>query len=151
MDEVIEESLIQAGWFEGRTIETSNIELKLREKEYDIFELGKNFIKEYGLLKISFTNPRLPKLVNVIDIDPIITIGGISKSVVEAYENHCGESMIPLAEIQQQCMTICITPRGWFYGGYDDWLLKLGENFEESLFNLITCVRIEPIMVELSD
>lgn len=151
MNKVIEESLIQAGWFEGRTIETSNIEVKLKEKGYDIFELGKNFIKEYGLLKISFTNPRLPKFINIIDINPIISLGGISKSVVEAYENHCGEPMIPVAEIQQQCMTICITPRGWFYGGYDDWLLKLGENFEEALFNLITCVRIEPMMVELSD
>lgn len=151
MNKVTEELLIQSGWLEGRTIETSSIEAKFEEEGYTIFESGKNFIKEYGLLKIFYKNPRAPKYTDIIDIDPVRALGGIYKSVVEAYENHCGEQMLPIAEIQQQCMTICITPKGWFYGGYDDWLLKLGENFEETLFNLINGVKIKPMMVELSD
>ena len=48
-------------------------------------------------------------------------------------------------------MTICISEDGEFFGGYDDWLLRLGDSFYEALFNLISGTKIKPEMVELDD
>lgn len=147
--EIVVDLLRSSGWNSDRNIDTSDMEKVLIENGYKVFDKAKNFLKEYGLLKITFKNPRNNKYVDTIEINPKSI--GVYSSVIFSYSRHCNKAMVPIASLPQQCMTICITEDGEFYGGYDDWLLKLGDNFIEALYNLITGTKIQPDMVELDD
>ncbi len=147
--ETVVDLLLSSGWNYDRNIDISEMEKVLIENGYKVFDKAKNFLKEYGLLKIIFKNPRNNKYLDTIEINPKSV--GVYSSVISAYARHCSKAMVPIASLPQQCMTICITEDGEFYGGYDDWLLKLGNNFNEALYNLITGVKIRPDMVKLDD
>lgn len=48
-------------------------------------------------------------------------------------------------------MIICISEIGSFFGGNDDWLIKLGDDFEEALSNLINGTMPKTELVDLLD
>jgi hypothetical protein len=147
--EVAKKKLVDSGWYEGRKIDISEMESSLAKDGYVIPNIAKDFLKEFGLLEISFANPRNSKYTNTIMVDPRKV--GVYKSVIDAYSRHCNKMMVPVADLPKHCMTICISEDGEFFGGYDDWLLRLGDSFYEALFNLISGTKIKPEMVELDD
>ncbi len=147
--EVAKKKLIDSGWYEGRKIDISDLEKSLTEDGYVVSNTVRDFLEEFGLLKISFNNPKNNKFINTIYVDPRKT--GVFKSVIDAYGRHCNTTMVPVADLPKHCMTICITEDGHFYGGYDDWLLKLGDDFFEALYNLLSGTEIKPEMVKLND
>ncbi|MGE5417110.1 MAG: SUKH-3 domain-containing protein [Acidobacteriota bacterium] len=128
MKNLVEQLLLNSGWFEGRNVDITDAKEYLTEQGYIINDKAEKFLGEFMLLKISFKNPRNNEYLNTIEIDPRNT--GIFKSVIDAYGRHCNCNMIPVADLPQHGMTICITEQGEFYGGYDDWLLKLGDSFD---------------------
>lgn len=46
------EALIEAGWFEGRKIDISDIVAKLERNGFEVFDAAKNFYEEFGELVI---------------------------------------------------------------------------------------------------
>lgn len=146
MDIDIKKILTDAGWYNKRTIDILNTEKILIEKNYTVFECARSFLSEYGLLKITFINPRSGKNVDMeIDTRKTTTF----KTVIDAYGRHYNTEMLPIAEIARLSMTVCISKEGKFYGGCDESLVKLGDNFEEAMFNLITGTKREKVYVQL--
>ena len=126
--------LTEAGWCEKRVIDYKEMEENLIDSGYAIFEGAGMFLSEFGLLKPRFINPRSGKIVEMdIDIKKLAT----KKTVIDAYGKYLGKKIVPIAEIPRLNMTVCITEDGHFYGGYDESFVKLGDNFEETLFSLI--------------
>lgn len=146
MDKDIKKILTDAGWYNKRAINILDMEKILVEKNYTVFKCAKSFLSEYGLLKITFINPRNGKNVDMeIDTRKTTTF----KIVIDSYGRYCNTKMLPIAEIARLSMTVCISEEGKFYGGCDESLVKLGDNFEEAMFNLIMGTKREKVYVEL--
>lgn len=142
----VKKILTDAGWYYNRMIDISDIEKFLLKENYIIFESAKTFLIEYGMMKITFINPRSGKNVEM-DIDTRKTT--TFRTVIDAYGRHFDTKMLPIAEIERLSMTVCISEEGQFYGGCDESLVKLGDNFEDALINLITSTKREKIFIEL--
>ena len=121
----------------------------LTQDGYAVSNSVRGFLEEFGLLEITFNNPKNNKFINTIYVDPRKT--GVFKSVIDAYGRHCDTTMVSVADLPNHCMTICITEDGSFFGGYDDWLLKLGNDFYEALYHLLFGTEIKPDMVKLDE
>ncbi|MGE5417109.1 MAG: SUKH-3 domain-containing protein [Acidobacteriota bacterium] len=141
------ELLTKSGWFAGRNIDSEALEQVLIDEGYEIFSVARSFFKEFGFLRIEFNDVDTKKNI-ILCID---ARSASFKSVIDAYSRHCGKRMIPVAEVPYYDMTICIAEDGDFYGGNDDWLLELGHDFYETLFNLVSGKKITPEMVKLDD
>jgi hypothetical protein len=146
MIDIVNKVLTDAGWFKNRNIDISVLEKVLINDKYIVFKCAKDFLSEFGLLKITFKNPRSDKNVDIeIDTRKAITF----KSKIDAYGCYFNTNMLPVAEVERFCMIVCISEDGKFYGGYDETLLKLGNSFEEALYNLMTGVQLEKVYVRL--
>ncbi len=142
--------LMQSGWYSGRKIDISNMLNWLKQEGYTPCKKVIDFLEEFGLLKISFIDSRfLPESTYIctINIDPTDT--GVFKSLIDDYSRHCNTIMIPVAAHPSDCMTICLAENGMFYGGNDDWLITLGDDFREVLFKIISGEKMYPVMVDL--
>lgn len=149
----VTELLLKSGWFIDRNINIAEMEKYLNENGYVLYEPVKEFLKEFGLLKITFENPKNKKYLSTIEVDPKILgiYNSIFNSIISSYGIHCRKKMVPVARLSQHSMTICISEDGKFYGGYDEWLLELGDDFYELLENLTTGVKITPVKVEFDE
>ncbi len=74
----------------------------------------------------------------------VLSIRELSKR----YENHCKESFVIIGEVSLMDMTWYISSTGAFYGGNDDFLIRLGDNFCQSVLNLISGEEFEVVTIE---
>jgi hypothetical protein len=145
MENKVKEILTETGWFINRGIDVTELIAFLVDCDYKVFDNAKRFLREYGLLKITYINYRSGNYANIyVDTRNIIA----DKSVLDAYGRYYGTIMVPVAV--KSHLQICISEDGQFYGGFDQILLKLGDSFEEVLYNLITDAKLEKVYVDLN-
>ncbi|WP_049895212.1 SUKH-3 domain-containing protein [Paenibacillus antibioticophila] len=148
MERKIREILQNAGWFEGRNVDISGYVEFLNEEEYFVFERAADFLTEYGGLTIQFENPKRLGSYLHLTIDPINAGKSILRELSKRYENHCKESFVIIGEVSLMDMTWYISSTGAFYGGNDDFLIRLGDNFCQSVLNLISGEEFEVVTIE---
>ena len=149
MNKIINNILIQSGWYPNRKVSKPYCIEVL--KKYKTFEKLTSFITEYDELVITFDNPKNKSFKSNLIIKPIIADSEIDTTILKSYEIYTGLKLIPTAIIYEYSMIICISEIGSFFGGNDDWLIKLGDNFEEALSNLINGTMPKAELVDLLD
>ncbi|MGG3891374.1 SUKH-3 domain-containing protein [Metabacillus fastidiosus] len=148
MENKIRDLLQKSEWFEGRKIDISQYLNFLNDEEYYIFEKAINFFKEYGDLIIEFENPKRSGSYVTLVIDPVHVGSSIFREVSKRYERYCNESFVIVGEIPLMEMTWYVSSSGAFYGGNDDFLIHLGDDFYQALYNIVSEVRLEVINIE---
>lgn len=143
----ITELLVDSGWNEKRTVNIDETYSFLKNEGYTINDNQLKFLRQNEGLLIEFDNPRLPKLKEILNLNSVEAASTVFRSLVEEYEKYCGTSFVIIGEIEQENMTVYIDSKGEFYGGFDDCLIKLGESFEECLFNLVNGTKLEVIFL----
>jgi hypothetical protein len=149
MDGLVQKILIESNWFLGRKIDINEMEKFLENEGYIVFDRAKEFLGQFGLLKITFNHPYSAKHKSVIKIDTRFI--PVYKSVVDAYNRYYKKSMVPVAHYQLNSMVIYIAEDGMFYGGFDESIIELGGSFEEALYNLVHGIKLEKVLVKLDD
>lgn len=146
---ILEEKVLvllqKAGWFKGRKVDISKYVSALINEEYIVFKRAFDFLEEYGDLVIQFE--RSDSYV-ALTINPIDAVSSIFREVSENYERYCGESFVIIGDIPKMEMTWYISTSGKFYGGYDDFLICLGDDFYHALYNIVSGAELEVILVE---
>lgn len=137
--------LTKSGWYPERNIPISNN----INKKYHLSDNIANFIHQYADLTITFSNPKNNKFTSNLIINPVIADKEISNIILKSYEKHINSKLIPIAVIHEYDMIICMSELGSFYGGNDDWLIQLGNTFEDALDNLINGKNLNAELVDL--
>ncbi|WP_186785886.1 SUKH-3 domain-containing protein [Paenibacillus agilis] len=148
MVEMVQDLLEKAGWFKGRKVEIGNYLKALDGENYSVFKCASDFLEEYGGLKIKFENPKRPENYLSLNIDPIGAANSIFREVSIRYERYCNEDFVIIGELPPMDMTWYISSSGDFYGGNDDFLIRLGGNFHEALQNVVSGAKLDVIIVE---
>lgn len=120
----------------------------LKNDDYVIFEGAIQVLKEYGGLKIQFKNPRKPDRYLTLNVDPEHAGKSIFRELVARYEQHCNEWFIIFGEIASMDMTWYVGSSGTFYGGNDDFLIYLGDTFEEALYHVVMGANLDMITID---
>lgn len=144
------EILKKSGWYPNRKVSKPYC-IEVLRKKYETFKKLTSFITEYDELVITFDNPKNKSFKSNLIIKPIIADSEIDTTILKSYEIYTGLKLIPTAIIYEYSMIICISEIGSFFGGNDDWLIKLGDNFEEALSNLINGTMPKAELVDLLD
>lgn len=144
------EILKKSGWYPNRKIPKPYC-IEVLRKKYETFDKLISFITEYDELVITFDNPKNKSFKSNLIIKPIIADSEIDTTILKSYEIYTGLKLIPTAIIYEYSMVICISEIGSFFGGNDDWLIKLGNTFEETLSNLINGTMPKAELVDLLD
>ncbi|MCM3700716.1 SUKH-3 domain-containing protein [Paenibacillus macerans] len=148
MEDQVRDLLQNAGWFKGREESLSQYLDFLNDEEYCVFKSAADFLKEYGGLVIPFKNPKRLDRYFTLTIDPIDAASSVFREVSKRYERYCNEPFVIVGQIPLMDMTWYISSSGTFYGGNDDFLIRLGSNFFEALHNIVSGVQLEVIIVE---
>ncbi|WP_432776110.1 SUKH-3 domain-containing protein [Brevibacillus gelatini] len=148
MEDKVRDLLQKAGWFKGREVDISQYLDFLKDEEYYIFKGATDFFKEYGGLIIQFENPKRLGSYLTLNINPIDAASSIFREVSKRYERYCNESFVIVGEIPLMEMTWYISSSGAFYGGNDDFLIHLGDDFCQALHNIVSGVKLDVITVE---
>ncbi|WHX31874.1 SUKH-3 domain-containing protein [Brevibacillus agri] len=148
MEDKVRDLLQKAGWFNGREVDISQYLDFLKDEEYYVFKGATDFLKEYGGLIIQFENPKRLDSYLTLNINPIDAASSIFREVSKRYERYCNESFVIVGEIPLMEMTWYISSSGTFYGGNDDFLIRLGDDFCQALHNIVSGVKLDVITVE---
>ena len=127
--------LEQAGYFENRKIDTSEIQRMYNNHGYICNKEQLAFIEKYGFLEIKYNHPIWKQEV-VISLNPIKAQDIISMDVVEDYEHFLDDRLLIIGNIDKENMTLFLSTKGVFYGCYDDCIIDWGNSFEEMIVKL---------------
>lgn len=148
MDELVLNLIKEAGWIKGRKIDIQHYLEILTKEEYDVFQEAKDFLEEYGELKIKFDTPATSGNYFTLNIDPTIPATSIFREVSKRYERHCNEKLVVIGQIDRMDMIWYISPSGTFYGGNDDFLICLGKSFTQAFYHVVSGAQLEAVLVE---
>lgn len=100
--------LKESGWFEGRTIDISELESSLENIGYEVFEPVKQFLKEFGMLKIIDENGRTHSTSEIIT--PYFKNGKYKE-----IEKYAGEKLVPVGEVYEGNLLMFVSETGKIY------------------------------------
>ncbi len=124
-------SLHQAGWFENREININEFRQALREEGFVMPNKAAQFLKVFGKLKIEqlcgdYFHFDVAEAVESVDPDWI----------KEDYSKRAGEKLCIIGEAFNGYMTVCMSPQGRVYAGFDDTLVYAGASGNEAIETL---------------
>ncbi|MFJ6267101.1 SUKH-3 domain-containing protein [Lysinibacillus xylanilyticus] len=148
MEGKVKDLLFKSGWYKEREADINEYLNFLINEEYAIFKSASDFFKEYGGLIIQFENPKRLNSYLTLSLNPIDAGNSIFREVSKRYEDYCNELFVVIGEIALMGMTWYISSGGAFYGGNDDSLIRLGDDFYQAFHNIISGVELEIITIE---
>jgi len=129
------ELLESAGYTKERTIDVTSIVKMYAENGYHYNDKQIDFIRSFGNLEIHYNHPVWNEDM-VIKIDPIEAQKTITMDIVEEYNEFLDDTLLVIGEIERENMTLFLSQKGYFFGGYDDCLINWGNDFEKTLQNI---------------
>ncbi len=129
--------LKQAGYFEERDIDISTILHMYKEYGYHYSDKQKDFIRKYAYLEIHYIHPGW-KQDMLLRLNPVEAQKAITMDVVEEYNEFLKDDLLIIGDIEKENMTLFLSEKGFYFGGYDDCLINWGESFEVMLSKLIS-------------
>lgn len=131
----VESILKNAGFSEERIFDITAILEMYKKNSYNYNKLQIDFIKKYGNLEIHYLHPIWKEDV-VVRLNPIEAQKALTMDVVEEYNVFLGDELLIIGDIDKENITLFMSRNGEFYGGYDDCIIKWGNNFEKMLLDL---------------
>ncbi len=135
--EKVNNLLKQAGYFEGRKIDISDILQMYKESGYFYDAKQEAFMEKYAYLEIHYSHP-IWKQDMLLRLNPIEAQRIITMDVVEEYNEFLQDKLLIIGDIEKENMTLFLSEKGFYFAGYDDCLINWGENFEIMLSKIIT-------------
>jgi|BioPla2DNA2_1021312.scaffolds.fasta_scaffold15815_1 hypothetical protein len=129
------ERLKNAGWYDGRTIQLDGVKKLLVSRGFELFGSAENFLKQYGMLEISFPDPNPSfNITEFIHFNPEIAMGdAIEKDYFEELEDSIREKVVVLGETARRNMFLVVTPSEKYYGYTEGCIVKYGDSTIEAL------------------
>lgn len=133
--EKVSNFLKQAGYFEGRKIDITDILKMYEEYGYHYNVKQEEFIEKYAYLEIHYNHP-IWKQDMLLRLDPIEAQRAITMDIVEEYNEFLQDDLLVIGDIEKENLTLFLSKKGFYFAGYDDCLINWGDNFE-TMFNKI--------------
>ena len=139
--------LREAGWYEGRKIDITEIVKYLEGYGYEVFEPVKSFLEEFGMLTIripddcEFSNYKYNEHhTNVMEAvnRPYLYMG------YEQIEKYAGERLIPVGMVYNENLWLYVSESGRLCCD----TVMFGNNFMEGWDCLISRTKSKPFMLE---
>ena len=125
--------LNEAGWYEGRAIDTKEIEENLKQLGYNVFPSVQCFIKEFGNLEVKDTINDEFHSTN-IKFTSYDKFGSFKNE-----ENYAKEKLVPVGMINDNNLILFVSETGKIYCNIG----KLGDTAMEAWEMLLNAGRIE--------
>ncbi|HEY2264460.1 MAG TPA: SUKH-3 domain-containing protein [Streptosporangiaceae bacterium] len=131
--------LLKAGWHPGRNaFLPEEIEAGLRADGHVLLPSARAFLAEFSGLTIIHPHARTHTSDRLV-ISALLAAEGRDAGWVREYERRSGESALtPVGEAARGYLIMCMGADGHVYGGYDDFLLRLGISGDDAIEGLCT-------------
>ena len=132
--------LQKAGWHPGRNVPLpGEIEAELHAGGHALLPPARAFLAEFGGLTVIHPHARARTRPDRFVIDALLAAKGTDPSWVREYERRSGEpALTPVGEAARGYLIMCMGPDGHVYGGYDDFLIRLGTSGDDAIEGLCT-------------
>lgn len=77
----------------------------------------------------------------LIRLNPIEAQKVITMDVVEEYNEYLQDRLLIIGDIERENMTLFLSDKGFYFGGYDDCLINWGNDFEAMIDMLVSGVK----------
>ncbi|MFI8709564.1 SUKH-3 domain-containing protein [Bacillus sp. NPDC077411] len=128
----IEFYLRQGGWMSNRETDISPFTTILEEEGYFVSEASQEFLKQFGGLVLNQPAFKILNELEKLHFDPILICEHVYRERVETYEERVEEPLVVIGEAYNEQLILMMSPSGKIYGGYDDYLTILGDNYDEA-------------------
>lgn len=138
--ELTTQCLLKAGWHPGRYVPLpGETEAELRAGGHVLLPSARAFLAEFGGLTIACPHGRTQAAPDSFVIDAMPAARGRDPDWVREYERRSGEpDLTPVGEAAHGHLIMCMGPGGHVYGGYDDFLVRLGTSGDDAIEGLCT-------------
>lgn len=135
--EKVDDILKQAGYFDKRKVDISDILHMYEEHGYRYNNAQKDFLEKYAYLEIHYCHP-IWKQDMLLRINPIESQKAITMDVVEEYNDFLKDNLLIIGDIEQENMTLFMSVKGFYFTGYDDCIINWGADFKSMINKLVT-------------
>ena len=131
--------LLEAGWRPGRNVPVpEEAEAELRADGHALLPSARAFLAEFGGLTVIHPHARTAGPDRFV-IDALLAVRGRDSDWVREYERRSGEpALTPVGEAARGYLIMCMGSGGYVYGGYDDFLVRLGTSGDDAIEALCT-------------
>ncbi|MCL2141886.1 MAG: SUKH-3 domain-containing protein [Methanimicrococcus sp.] len=133
------------GWNPKRRIDTAEIVKILSDEGYQLNKYALEVIEQFGNLELEHPSYKIKNQTEKLHFNPLKACEGIYREKVEEYESRIGESLVVIGEAYNEHLTLMVSDNGSIYGGYDDFLVRLGNSIEDALETIYYSKEVEEI------
>jgi hypothetical protein len=144
-DKFVTETLINAGWFEGRKVESIVSDWKTQIKATDNFEMfskAEEILNEFGGIKVEQKGLGESYPRTTFEVNPSLTVGEEDRLLHQS--QIIKQKLYPLGEVFGGYYFLTVSEDGRVFG-ISDHALLIGKTFDEALNNLI--IGIKPQLI----
>lgn len=133
----VENLLKQAGYYEERSVDISEIMHMYEEYGYRCSHKQKEFVQKYANLEIHYNHP-IWKEDMILRLNPIEAQKVITMDIIEKYNEFLQDNLLIIGDIEEENLTVFLSEKGFYFTMYDDCVINWGNDFEVMLYNLIS-------------
>lgn len=130
------EYLRRSGWSKERQVDISIYLKALIEDGYEINSLVEEFLKNYGGLEVKHHHTKDSTQMDKFHFNAEKATESYFPEVVEEYMERVNEKLVVVGMCRSEHMVVMLSHSGKMYAGFDEILLKLGDNIASGLVAL---------------
>lgn len=128
--------LSRVGWNEFRIVDTRAYEKANEKAGFYANKQAVRFLSSFGGLRLDFPHAQAPDLSDSFHFDAETAASEIDPLALSEYEERLGKRLTVIGQAHSAHMTLCMDNEGGVYGGYEDYLARLGDTGVEAINNL---------------
>ncbi|WP_199810386.1 MULTISPECIES: SUKH-3 domain-containing protein [unclassified Streptomyces] len=129
----VEAVLRGAGWFPGRSVDTSGWRERLEADGFRIHPAAEQFLREFGGLTVGPGGPGITRAREAFEFDPLLALGEDDR--FGEWGEEIGRQLFPLGELDHGHAFLGLDERGELYAVVN-WLARFGR-MPEAMENLV--------------
>lgn len=145
--EKVKTILKESGYFEGRSVDISDIMQMYENYGYSYNDTQKAFMEQYAYLEIHYKHPIWNQDM-LIRLNPIEAQKAITMDVVEEYNEFLQDDLLIIGDIENENLTLFLSQKGFYFAGYDDCLVKWGSEFNEMIDMLVSGKKRDMLIID---
>ena len=127
--------LREGGWYEGRVIDLSSVEIEMERLGFQMFESARVFLNEFGGLIIPMATGRKTELDTVRTDTFRFSSYGTDPDI---YGGWIGDTLCPVGEFMEDGYGIYVSIKGTFYIVNNSAILIAGTSPSKAIENLVS-------------
>lgn len=134
--DIVDELLKKAGYCSKREVDLSDVLQMYTKYGYIYTDEQLEFLNKYCYLKIEYIHPIWNESV-LLDINPIKAQRPIEINTIQNYNDYLHDELLIIGEVEAEEMTLYLSKKGYFFGCFDDSIIKWGNDFKKMLLYLV--------------